>query len=106
MKIRGSWYGALMLIFFLFAFHAQCHPHQQQLNVESTKSRAYSLTDTTLDESKRGPKICKIFHCPQGYCYCCMDQSPKPKCYDTLDECRAACRPFLSQKHSHDLYNP
>jgi hypothetical protein len=34
-----------------------------------------------------------------------MDQSPKPKCYDTLDECRAACRPVLSEKCFHDLYN-
>nr|TKW23754.1 hypothetical protein SEVIR_3G007400v2 [Setaria viridis] len=59
--------GALMLMLSLFAFLAQCRPHQQ-LDARAARRRAYILTNTTLDGSK-----------------------PEQLCYDTMHECQVAC---------------
>nr|TKV97859.1 hypothetical protein SEVIR_9G522200v2 [Setaria viridis] len=32
------------------------------------------------------------FRCDSKHeCYCCINERPEPYCYDTWDECKAAC---------------
>ncbi|PAN26140.1 hypothetical protein PAHAL_4G350400 [Panicum hallii] len=92
MNTRDRCGACLMLMLFLFAFPAQCHPHQQQLGVGAARrSRAYSLTDTTLDEIKLRLKFCTQRVCDKRLCYCCWNEKPESLCYGTWQECKNEC---------------
>ncbi|CAL4917304.1 unnamed protein product [Urochloa decumbens] len=87
--------GALILMFFLLAFPAQCRPHHQQLDAGAARRR---VTNATLDESKVVVVFCSEFQCyteeafptKERNCYCCLNQKPEV-CYDTWNDCQAAC---------------
>ncbi|KAJ1254687.1 hypothetical protein BS78_K003400 [Paspalum vaginatum] len=49
-------------------------------------------TNTTIDESKLVLKFCTVNLCPGDmWCYCCMTEKPEPRCYATVELCKAAC---------------
>jgi hypothetical protein len=72
--------------------HQTGHPHQQQLGVGAARrSRAYSLTDTTLDEIKLRLKFCTQRVCDKRLCYCCWNEKPESLCYGNWQECKNEC---------------
>ncbi|KXG19956.1 hypothetical protein SORBI_3010G137800 [Sorghum bicolor] len=83
-KNMSDWWGALILILFLSVFLAQCHSHEEQ-HVGTARGRAaYSVTRTNHLFCRTDNKNNKVV-------YCCANQWPKPKCYDTFQECLAHC---------------
>ncbi|KAJ1277809.1 hypothetical protein BS78_04G031300 [Paspalum vaginatum] len=89
-------YGVFfMFTLFLFAFVAQSTTTRGQQSY-------YSLTNTTVDESKLVFKFCTRNACVRNpTCYCCMTENKQPpSCYDSLDYCQAAC-PACNPKCPH-----
>ncbi|PVH33148.1 hypothetical protein PAHAL_9G579900 [Panicum hallii] len=67
------------------------------LDVGTARSHASSLITersrnaTTLDETKVKLVFCAQVGCVTHDCFCCLNQKPKPLCYDTKRECKAGC---------------
>ena len=63
-------------------------------NVGTTTRNTTSINATHLgvvDVSNVVLNFCQARQCPKHVCYCCLTVLPKVMCYDTVDECRAAC---------------
>ncbi|KAJ1277957.1 hypothetical protein BS78_04G042700 [Paspalum vaginatum] len=84
--MREETRGVLMLTMFFFAFVPAAHC--------KGGGGAYSRTNTntTIHESKLVLKFCTVNLCPGDmWCYCCMTEKPEPRCYATVELCKAAC---------------
>ncbi|CAL5014564.1 unnamed protein product [Urochloa decumbens] len=85
----------LLVLFGCFQASAHCRGHRPVLReVESTR-RNYTLADGLNKSGGNSSNVVTVFcvkeSCPQGTCYCCNTNQPKP-CFESWDTCRANCR--------------